>query len=224
MNATNLRHYAKFQNDEVVLVGYNQGRNEVLLCRVLALPHDEQIALRQIASSIVAQEKHDFLVPLLQIERHPSGADWFTYLANRLQRRDGTVLSVPMKDVADINTDQKAFFSGYGTTVTEADAPVASPAPQARATGAVVAPAADPTMAAILAQMVETNQKILEKLDALTPAGKAAPKRRVTKRKVVAKKKVAKKRVSKKAIKGDDVVDIPQIDIPAAPVATAVAE
>ena len=115
-----LRHYGKFKNEEIVVLGYKKSMNTVMICRLTMLPADEQAALRQIASSAYAQSKCDYLVPILQNERHKSNQDWFTYLANRLQRHDGSVMILPLKEIEDMDPDQKAFFKGWGTSIEEA--------------------------------------------------------------------------------------------------------
>ena len=115
-----LRHYGKFKNEEVIIVGYKKSMNTVMICRMTMLPADEQAQLRQIASSAYAQSKCDYLVLILQNERHKSNQDWFTYLANRLQRHDGSVMILPLKEIEDMDPDQKAFFKGWGSSVEEA--------------------------------------------------------------------------------------------------------
>lgn len=115
-----LRHYAKFRNEEVIVLGYRKSMNAVMLCRLTGLPADEQAALRQIASSSYAQSKCDYLIPVLANERHKSGEDWFTYMARRLHRNDGTVAVIPLKEMVDMDADQKAFFKGYGRSIDEA--------------------------------------------------------------------------------------------------------
>lgn len=115
-----MRHYAKFRNEEVVILGYKSSMNHVMICRVTMLPADDQAALRQVASSTYAQDNCDYLIPTLQSERHKSGTDWFTYLATRLHRNDGSVSTVPLKELTDMNPAQKAFFKGYGKTVSDA--------------------------------------------------------------------------------------------------------
>ena len=115
-----LRHYAKFKNEEVIVLGYRKSMNSVMICRVNYLPADEQAALRQIASSSYAQSSCDYLIPILGVERHKSGEDWFSYLARRLHRNDGSVVVLPLKEVVDMDTDQKNFFKGWGKSVAEA--------------------------------------------------------------------------------------------------------
>jgi len=121
-----MRHYAKFRNEEVIILGYKASMNSVMISRVSMLPGDDQSTLRQIASSIYAQDKCDYLLTVLQSERHKSGSDWFTYLATRLQRNDGSVSVVPLKELADMNADQRAFFKGWGKTIDEAGAHASS--------------------------------------------------------------------------------------------------
>ena len=115
-----MRHYAKFRNEEVIILGYKASMNSVMITRVTMLPGDDQSILRQIASSVYAQDNCDYLVTVLQSERHKSGSDWFTYLATRLQRNDGSVSVIPRKQLADMNESQRAFFKGWGNTITEA--------------------------------------------------------------------------------------------------------
>lgn len=115
-----MRHYAKFRNEEVIILGYKASMNSVMITRVTMLPGDDQSTLRQIASSVYAQDNCDYLVTVLQSERHKSGTDWFTYLATRLQRNDGSVSVIPLKELVDMNPDQRAFFKGYGKTIGEA--------------------------------------------------------------------------------------------------------
>ena len=117
-----MRHYAKFRNEEVIILGYKASMNSVMITRVTMLPGDDQSTLRQIASSVFAQDNCDYLVTVLQSERHKSGTDWFTYLATRLQRNDGSVSVIPLKELADMNPDQRAFFKGCGKTISEAGA------------------------------------------------------------------------------------------------------
>lgn len=115
-----MRHYAKFRNEEVIILGYKASMNSVMITRVTMLPGDDQSTLRQIASSVFAQDNCDYLVTVLQSERHKSGTDWFTYLATRLQRNDGSVSVIPLKELVDMNPDQRAFFKGWGSTISEA--------------------------------------------------------------------------------------------------------
>lgn len=129
----NMRHFGKFQSEEVLILGHNKGQGTVLAVRTGALPGDEQMELRRIASSHDAQ-RNDYLVPVVQRERHRSGTDWFSYLANRFQRRDGSVRAIPLKDVENMNASQKAFFKGYGRSVLDEaaeqqTAPVTQPKP-----------------------------------------------------------------------------------------------
>jgi len=117
---TTMRHYGTFRNEEVIILGYKKSMNPVMICRLTMFPADEQSALRQIASSTFAQDKCDYLIPVLQTERHKSGTEWFTYLASRLHRNDGSVSVLPLKEVDISNPEQKAFFKGYGKTIQDA--------------------------------------------------------------------------------------------------------
>lgn len=114
-----LRHYGIFKNEEVIVLGYRKLMNTVMICRSTMLPADEQAQLRQIASSSYAQSKCDYLIPILRNERHKSGNDWFTYLANRLHRNDGSVSVLPLKEIDGMEPDQKAFLKGWGKSVSD---------------------------------------------------------------------------------------------------------
>lgn len=213
-----MRHYAKFRNEEVIILGYKKSMNSVMITRVTMLPGDDQSTLRQIASSVFAQDKCDYLVTVLQSERHKSGTDWFTYLATRLQRNDGSVSVIPLKELADMHEGQRAFFKGWGSTVDDATAKVAEE--EHIGMGSAIMgedrkPILDPdatvglsgvpfpetpesqnsAMMELIAQMAagqqalaETVAKLAEKVD---KAPKTAPKKRTLRKKAVAKRKEA---------------------------------
>lgn len=112
-----MRHYAKIKGEEIIILGYNKGRNDVMVCLVAGLPVDEQMHLRQIASSSEAQ-KLDYLIPMLQSIRHPkTSIDWFTFLATKLWRKERSMGCVPIKELEDMHPDQKAFYKGYGESI-----------------------------------------------------------------------------------------------------------
>lgn len=200
------RHYGKFQREEVVVLGYNKTMNDVIIARVTGLPVDDQMHLRQIASSTHAQTQ-DYLIPVLQGERHASGTDWWTYLYSRLVRNDKTVIRAPFKDITDMNPDQRALFGGYGKPAQpEPDAPpLGSPehneaaqqalvdVPETAPVPAPVAPA-QPDLVAAIASLADSQAKMAESLEKLTakvkspPRRKAAPKKRApVRRKATAK-------------------------------------
>ena len=192
-----LRHYGKFRNEEVIVLGYKSSMNACMICRVTMLPGDEQAVLRQIASSVHSQGR-DYLIPVLQGERHRSNVDWFTYLASKMYRNDGSVISIPLKEVTDMEDKQKAYFKGYGESiegkpVTNPSATVTHPD-----SGLALATHGDPTrlgvpapasvdMAAALASLAESQAKMAESLATLIK--KVAP----AKKKPAAKKKAAPK-------------------------------
>ncbi len=211
-----MRHYAKFRNEEVIVLGYKASMNSVMITRVTMLPGDDQSTLRQIASSIYAQDKCDYLVTVLQSERHKSGTDWFTYLATRLQRNDGSVSVIPLKELTDMNPHQRSFFKGWGNTVNEAGANAEAEEHIGMGSGimgedhkptydteAEVGPSGVPfqptqisqnkqmmdlieQMAASQAALTETVSKLAKQVNA-----KPARKKRATRKKVAAKKTVA---------------------------------
>ncbi len=111
------RHFGTIRGgEEVVIIGYNKGTNACLLARLNSLPQDESAQLRQIAMSSTAQNL-DYLVTLLRNEVHKSNQDWFTHLATRMHRNDGSVVSLPLKEIESMQEQQKAFFKGYGSAV-----------------------------------------------------------------------------------------------------------
>ncbi len=209
-----MRHYAKFRNEEVVVIGYKASMNSVMVARVSTLPGDDQSTLRQIASSIYAQDKCDYLVTVLQSERHKSGTDWFTYLATRLQRNDGSVSVIPLKELVDMNADQRAFFKGWGKTVEEAGKHAAAEEHIGMGSAimgedrkplldpdATVGPSGVPfpetpesqntKMLELIAQMAAGQQELAKTVAELaakvnTPAKKRAPRKKVASKKAIA--------------------------------------
>lgn len=174
MTESSLRHYGKHNREEVVVIGYKKSINAVLLVRVNALSMDDQMDLRRIASSEVAQ-KMDYLIPLLQKEPHRSGQDWFSYLCKHHAFK--TIMnSLPIKEVTDMNPEQLAFFKGYGRSIEGNAAPEVVQAYQPVLAAPAAAPAAsatDPSLAAILASLVEGQNRMAAALDKLSTKVKA---------------------------------------------------
>jgi len=110
------RHFGQVRGEEIIIAGYHRSMNSCLIVRLSNLPQDEAANLRQIAMSSTAQNL-DYLVPTLRVEAHKSGQDWFTYLVTRLQRGDGSVMNMPLKEIEAMNESQKSFFKGYGEGV-----------------------------------------------------------------------------------------------------------
>ena len=205
MSMPSFRHYGKFQREEVIILGYNKGMNDVMIARVTALPVDDQMHLRQIASSLHAQNQ-DYLIPVLQSERHASGTDWFTYLYSRLVRNDKSVIRVPFKDMQEMNPQQRALFGGYGKPVQEEPEapPLGSPEhndaaqqalvdlPQAVESPAAPAPAS-PDLVAAIASLAESQAAMAASLEKLTSKVKPAPRRKAAPKKRVVRKKAAPK-------------------------------
>lgn len=117
------RHFGTIRGgEEIVIMGYNKSTNSCLIVRVTHLPQDEGAELRRIAMSTTAQNL-DYLIPTLRVELHKSGQDWFTHLASRLYRNDGSVANLPLKEIEALNDQQKAFFKGFGSAVEPAGGP-----------------------------------------------------------------------------------------------------
>ena len=114
---TTHRHFGTIRGgEEVVIIGYNKSTNACLIARPGHLPQDEGSELRRIAMSTSAQNT-DYLVATLRVELHKSNQDWFTHLASRLHRIDGSVMKISLKEIEDMNAEQQAFFKGYGAPV-----------------------------------------------------------------------------------------------------------
>jgi len=114
---TTHRHFGTIRGgEEIVIIGYNKSTNACLIARPGHLPQDEGSELRRIAMSTAAQNT-DYLVATLRVELHKSNQDWFTHLATRLHRNDGSVMNISLKEIEDMNAEQKAFFKGYGAAV-----------------------------------------------------------------------------------------------------------
>ena len=103
-------HYASWNDEEVIILGYNRALNDAIIARIEELPVDDQVNLRALASSDEAQ-KEVYLMAVLVQERHTSGEDWWTYLFNVLMKdkhlsTDGAVLRAPLRDLRDMNPYQ----------------------------------------------------------------------------------------------------------------------
>jgi hypothetical protein len=115
--STTQRHFGTIRGgEEVVIAGHNKSTNACFVIRITHLPQDEGADLRRIAMSTSAQNL-DYLIPTLRVELHKSNQDWFTHLASRLHRNDGSVVSLPLKEIETMNEQQKAFFKGYGSAL-----------------------------------------------------------------------------------------------------------
>lgn len=214
------RHFAIFEGngEEVIILGYRQKTNDVLICFPSALSQQEGQALRLVVQSETAQKK-DYLMDqvsgsVLGAAHHPSaGVDWQTYLIRQAATgRSQAVRKVTMKELNFQDASQKAFFGGYGPSIEpEVDAarkqrinaqdammngqplpepPMPAPAPAVEAAPAAPAEDTNSALVAALAGIAQTNAAILEKLDKMDkPARKPASRRKTpAKRKTAAKK------------------------------------
>lgn len=181
MNTENvLRHYGKYNREEVIVVGYNKGNNALMLVRVNALTMDDQNALRTIASSEVAQ-KTDYLVTLLSHEPHPATKeDWFSFLCKHPSRKHVLLMGIPLKEVSEMNKDQLAFFKGYGRSVQNPGTAVAAaPAP---VPAAPVQQGMDPALMQLLGSLVDGQNRLTESMERL--ANKLKPVKTKAARKI----------------------------------------
>jgi hypothetical protein len=107
-------HQGTYRGDELIVLGHNPRNNDCMLVRLSGLPMNEQSELRRIAASRSAQQS-SYLIPILKRMQSPSGQDWFTYLAQKMQQRNSPVFTLPIKEIQDsLDQDQKAIFKGYG--------------------------------------------------------------------------------------------------------------
>ena len=93
------RHYAKWEGEEVIVLGYARKFNDVLAARIGKFAPWDRASLRAIVSD---SQEEDYLIPVLQQERHSSGEDWFTFLF-RLITEDGPVVRIPIGELNDMN-------------------------------------------------------------------------------------------------------------------------
>lgn len=100
------RHYALWNGEEVILLGYARRFNDVLAARVAKLPPWDRAKLRAIVSE---SQDEDYLIPVLTQTRHSSGEDWFTMLF-QLISDDGPVVQIPIGDLHDINPHQLSHW------------------------------------------------------------------------------------------------------------------
>ncbi len=173
----NIKHFAKCNNTEVIVIGFNKGDGTILYVDPASLPGDEQIEIKSIAMSMSGQAA-DYLIPILQESKHKSGYDWFTYLTSRTGGRSSPLVKFPLKEVRDMHPDQKALMGGYGVTAVErekqaleekenppstvlVDSPVASSALTSTAPTTNLDSALG-QMAIAIASLAETQKKMLE--------------------------------------------------------------
>jgi hypothetical protein len=210
------RHFAKFipTGEEVVVIGYRQKTNDVLVTFPSAMAQQESQDLRRIVMSKEAQSK-DFLMDVvggsvLQSAHHPSGTDWQTYLIRQAAMgRSQSVRKLTVKDLEFYDDSQKAYFGGYGESIEpEVDAvrktriqaqdaamsgrPLPEPIVATAAPVAPVEPAAASEMVSALTAIAQGQAAILEALANMNKPAKKAPRRKApTKRKVATKKVTA---------------------------------
>lgn len=109
------RHFAIWQKrDRVALLGYSRRNNDVLAVRLDTLPEDERNELINIATNADLQRRLELASTLNTIKHTKSGETWFTNIAMRLRRGDGSVIRVYVKDLYEVEPDQLAFYKGYG--------------------------------------------------------------------------------------------------------------
>jgi len=119
------RHFGKINssNEEIVIMGYREKTNDVLVVVLAALQQQEAQDLRAIVSAETAQKK-DYLMDtvggnILASVQHPSGTDWQEYLLKLGERRggNGVIRKLSLNDVTLFDGAQKRFFAGYGESI-----------------------------------------------------------------------------------------------------------
>lgn len=189
---TNLRHFGKFNREEVVILGYNKTTNTVMICKITGLPADDQVELRKIAVS-PESSMMDYLIPQLQRLPHAnSKSSWWDYLVrNYMNKRGGLIIAYPLKEITDMNPDQLSFFKGYGRSVSDINknseevavttdtTPVAVAAP-------AQAPANNDALMALLGKLVEGQNSLNESIKQLTQVATPRPRGRPSTKKTQA--------------------------------------
>src|SRR4051812_18783995 len=103
-------HHAQYRGEELIVLGHNPRNNDCMLVKLSGLPMNEAAEMRKIAQSNVAQQSN-YLIPILQKQQAPNGADWFSYLCKKMEQRNAPVFVLPIKEVQDsLDQDQKAIF------------------------------------------------------------------------------------------------------------------
>lgn len=126
-----MRHYAKYNSEEYIVLGHNVKYNNCMMVRMSALPVEDQQALRSIANSEYAQSKF-YLMPILVSQQHRSGKSWDMFLLEQMNRRGGPINTLPIKDIQEsLDPAQKAVWKGYGKPSDVAPQPGLSPDSQA---------------------------------------------------------------------------------------------
>lgn len=171
----NPRHFGKFQNEEVLVIGYKKTGNVLMIVKINALPIEDQTTLRSIATSPAAQNV-DYLIPLLTGEPHRSGKDWFTFLANN--QRSGITMQVSPTKVEDMNSEQYNYWAGWGNSIREQTQtggrpPMVEPAPASQAAPLTEVPhqvsaPVDPAMPAVAEALYDTPTQV--EVAAVAPA------------------------------------------------------
>jgi hypothetical protein len=122
-------HFAKYHNEEAILLGHLAYDKECWLINLAALSDNDRHALSQIARSPDAQHT-PYLASLLSTTgmlKSGTAETWWTWL----MAQDDPVVVVPLRDLDDVDPDQYEFFQ----TMEER---VVSRAPYNRQTAATV--------------------------------------------------------------------------------------
>jgi len=226
------RHFAKYEpnGEEVIILGYRQKTNDVLIAFPSAMSQQEAQDFRRIVQGSDAQSK-DFLMDVvggsvLQAAHHPSGVDWQTHLVRQgATGRSAAVRRVTMKDLDFYDQTQKAYFGGYGESIEpEVDAlrkqriqaqdaalhgrPLPEPTDIRTPVPAAPAPVAAPVDTALVDALgaIAASQKAI--LEQLATMSKPAPRKTTTRKKTTRKKPVASKKPAM-----DDTLTVVQPDI-----------
>lgn len=108
-----MKHFGTYQRDEVVVIGYNPARNDIMIAILSRLGADDRDQLKMIASSPEAQNTN-YLVPVLERRNHPrANVPWSNYLIGMLRRSSGAVMTASLRDMENMNPEQKGVFKGY---------------------------------------------------------------------------------------------------------------
>ena len=105
------KHFGVFQGREVIVMGHDQTTGLCMVCDPGYLPAAESRELKAIATSRSSQ-RLNYLIPALMREYFVAAkTDWYTHLVRKLGK--GCVFNAPLKDITEMNKEQKGIFKGY---------------------------------------------------------------------------------------------------------------
>jgi len=107
------RHFATYNRQTVLILGFNAPSNTVYLVNPAMMPGDEATELLALATGPTAQAADTLAVMLQSVTHGKSGQPWLAHLwANRAWM--GTTFP---DNLSDMDQNQKNFFKGFGVSL-----------------------------------------------------------------------------------------------------------